>query len=71
MSLTYDAVITVSGDGLIHEVMNGLAHHEDPARALATPVAPIPTGTGNGLALNLLGIKVLSPHSQPFSTQRQ
>jgi diacylglycerol kinase family enzyme len=40
--------------------MNGLADHADPTRAFATPVAPIPTGTGNGLALNLLGIEVFS-----------
>jgi len=58
ISLIYDAIITVSGDGLIHEVLNGFAHHSDPARAFATPVAPIPTGTGNGLSLNLLGIEV-------------
>lgn len=56
--LTYDAIITVSGDGLIHEVLNGFAHHADPTRAFATPVAPIPTGSGNGLSLNLLGIEV-------------
>jgi hypothetical protein len=29
--------------------------------AFATPVAPIPTGTGNGLSLNLLGIEVFEP----------
>jgi hypothetical protein len=59
LSLEFDAVITVSGDGLIHEVLNGFAKHADPLNALATPVAPIPTGTGNGLSLNLLGIEVV------------
>lgn len=53
----------MSGDGLIHEVLNGFAHHADPARAFATPVAPIPTGTGNGLSLNLLGIEVFEPET--------
>ncbi|KAF9533023.1 ATP-NAD kinase-like domain-containing protein [Crepidotus variabilis] len=53
----YDAIVTVSGDGLIHEVLNGLAQHAEAAHALATPVVPIPTGSGNGLSLNLLGIE--------------
>ncbi|EDR14311.1 uncharacterized protein LACBIDRAFT_306015 [Laccaria bicolor S238N-H82] len=55
--LEYAAIITVSGDGLIHEVINGLSHHGNPIKALSTPVAPIPAGSGNGLSLNLLGIK--------------
>ena len=54
----YDALVTVSGDGLIHEVMNGFAKNANPRRALALPVAPIPTGSGNGLSLNLLGLQV-------------
>jgi len=58
LPLDCDAVTTVSGDGLIHEVLNGFAHHADPARAFSIPVAPIPTGSGNGLSLNLLGIEV-------------
>ncbi|TFK29975.1 hypothetical protein FA15DRAFT_663292 [Coprinopsis marcescibilis] len=57
MELEYDAIVTVSGDGLVHEVLNGLAQHPTPVKALGTPVAPIPAGSGNGLALNLLGIK--------------
>ncbi|PSR74126.1 hypothetical protein PHLCEN_2v10082 [Hermanssonia centrifuga] len=47
----------MSGDGLIHEVLNGFAKHADPIRAFRTPVAPIPTGSGNGTALNLLGLQ--------------
>ena len=54
----YDAVVAVSGDGLIHEVLNGFAQHQDPIRALRIPIAPIPTGSGNGLSLNLLGLEV-------------
>ncbi|KAI0703619.1 ATP-NAD kinase-like domain-containing protein [Cytidiella melzeri] len=53
----YDAIVTVSGDGLVHEVLNGLGHHEDPMRALRIPIAPVPTGSGNALALNLLGLQ--------------
>ena len=54
----FDAVAVMSGDGLVHEVFNGCAHHADPVKAFNMPVAPIPTGSGNGLALNVLGIKV-------------
>ena len=53
----FDAIVTVSGDGLIHEVLNGLAQHEDPLTALGIPLAPIPAGSGNGLSLNLIGIE--------------
>ena len=58
LSLDYDAVVSVSGDGLIHEILNGFAHHQHPTKVFATPIAPIPTGSGNGLALNLLGLAV-------------
>jgi len=58
LSLDYDAIATVSGDGLIHEVLNGLAEHAEPIKALNIPLAPIPAGSGNGLALNLIGIEV-------------
>ncbi|KAG6866957.1 hypothetical protein C0991_003873 [Blastosporella zonata] len=57
LALDYDAIITVSGDGLVHEVMNGFAHHKDPKKAFSIPIAPIPTGSGNGLSLNLLGLE--------------
>jgi sphingosine kinase len=62
LHLDYDTVVTVSGDGLIHEVMNGFANHDDPRRAFSISIAPIPTGSGNGLSLNLLGIEV-RPHN--------
>lgn len=53
----FDAIVTVSGDGLIHEVLNGLALHDDPMAALNIPIAPIPAGSGNGLSLNLIGLE--------------
>ncbi|KAJ7449854.1 ATP-NAD kinase-like domain-containing protein [Mycena latifolia] len=56
MKLDYDAIVVVSGDGLVHEIMNGFAHHAQPIKAFRIPLAPVPTGTGNGLSLNLLGI---------------
>lgn len=58
IALDFDAVITVSGDGLVHEVLNGFAQHAESTKAFAIPVAPIPTGSGNGLSLNILGIEV-------------
>lgn len=54
----YDAVATVSGDGLVFEVLNGFAEHADPMRAFRIPIVPIPAGSGNGLSLNLLGLQV-------------
>jgi len=53
----YDAVVIMSGDGLVHEVLNGFAQHKDPIAALRIPVAPIPAGSGNGFVLNLLGLE--------------
>ncbi|KAE9409702.1 hypothetical protein BT96DRAFT_913209 [Gymnopus androsaceus JB14] len=53
----FDALLSVSGDGLVHEILNGFANHEHPRKALRMPVTPIPTGSGNGLSLNLLGLE--------------
>ncbi|KAK7693422.1 hypothetical protein QCA50_002990 [Cerrena zonata] len=53
----YDAIVSMSGDGLVYEILNGLAEHKNPIEALKTPITPIPTGSGNGLSLNLLGLK--------------
>jgi hypothetical protein len=43
--------------------MNGFANHKDARRAFAIPIAPIPTGSGNALSLNLLGFEVPSTSS--------
>ncbi|KAA1471124.1 hypothetical protein DENSPDRAFT_837053 [Dentipellis sp. KUC8613] len=53
----YDALISVSGDGIIHELYNGFAKHKEPLKAFQMPIAPIPAGSGNGLSLNLLGLE--------------
>jgi sphingosine kinase len=50
-----DAIVCVSGDGMVHEVLNGLASREDAFEAMKIPVAPIPAGSGNAVAVNLLG----------------
>ena len=58
MTLEYDGLVSVSGDGLIHEVINGFVQHPQSAEAFRIPIAPIPTGSGNGTSLNLLGVEV-------------
>ena len=49
----YDAIATVSGDGLLHELINGLMKHKDWQRAIKHPIGVIPGGTGNGLAVSM------------------
>ncbi|KAG9289871.1 hypothetical protein G9A89_015451 [Geosiphon pyriformis] len=50
----YDALVMISGDGIIHEVINGLLSRED-APYLNIPLGVIPGGTGNALSVCLLG----------------
>lgn len=52
-----DAIVLVSGDGVVHEVLNGLASRPDALAALRIPVVPIPAGSGNALCVNLVGRK--------------
>jgi len=49
-----DGIVVISGDGLVHEVWNGLAARPDAESALALPVGHIPGGSGNGLAKSVL-----------------
>lgn len=48
------AIVVVSGDGLVHEVVNGLMSRADWTEALKIPIGVIPTGSGNGLAYTLI-----------------
>lgn len=50
---SYDMFVCVSGDGLPHEVINGLASREDASAALRLPIAFIPAGSGNGSAKSI------------------
>ena len=59
----YDAIISVSGDGILHELVNGLAQHKVRMKAFRMPIATIPAGSGNGVSLNILGVKVRPPCS--------
>lgn len=51
----YDCVITISGDGLIHEVVNGAFSREDRDEFLEkTTFGFVPAGTANGLVQTIL-----------------
>ena len=52
----YDVVACCSGDGIPHEVWNGLGKRPDAARALVkVAIAQLPCGSGNALSLNFNG----------------
>ncbi|GAA5895250.1 hypothetical protein JCM8208_005950 [Rhodotorula glutinis] len=53
----YDALVSLSGDGIVHELLNGLAAQPGSgARALReTPIVHVPCGSGNALATSVYG----------------
>ena len=52
----YDVIASCSGDGLPHEVFNGLAKKADATKALSkVAVVQLPCGTGNAMSWNLYG----------------
>lgn len=52
----YDMVVCCSGDGLAHEVFNGLGKRHDAKRALEKiAVTHVPCGSGNAMSCNLNG----------------
>ena len=51
----YDCIMVIAGDGLVFEIINGIAGRSDAAHVLCTlPIAAVPGGTGNGLAKSVL-----------------
>eukprot|EP00698_Gefionella_okellyi_P000257 TRINITY_DN10221_c0_g1_i1.p1 TRINITY_DN10221_c0_g1~~TRINITY_DN10221_c0_g1_i1.p1 ORF type:complete len:542 (+),score=103.56 TRINITY_DN10221_c0_g1_i1:86-1627(+) len=46
---SFDGIVSCSGDGLVHEVLNGLMKRADWKQAMRIPMGHIPGGTGNGL----------------------
>ncbi|KAK9363653.1 ATP-NAD kinase-like domain-containing protein [Lipomyces starkeyi] len=56
----YDATVCCSGDGIPHEVFNGLSKRTNAAAAFKMPVCQLPCGSGNALCLNLVGSNDLS-----------
>ena len=52
----FDMVVSCSGDGLPHEVFNGLGKRKDARRALGkVAVVQMPCGSGNAMSCNLTG----------------
>lgn len=52
----YDIIVTCSGDGLAHEVFNGLGKRPDARKALGRiAVTHVPCGSGNAMSCNLSG----------------
>uniref|UniRef100_A0A8C2VT89 Sphingosine kinase 1 n=1 Tax=Chinchilla lanigera TaxID=34839 RepID=A0A8C2VT89_CHILA len=49
----WDALVIMSGDGLIHEVVNGLMDRPDWETAIQKPLCSLPGGSGNALAASL------------------
>lgn len=51
---TFDRLVTVSGDGLVNEMINGIMKRKDCRRFVkAHPIGVIPAGSGNALAASL------------------
>ncbi|GAN08361.1 diacylglycerol kinase catalytic domain family protein [Mucor ambiguus] len=56
---SYDTIVTVSGDGLIHEVINGFLQRPDAREALQkVALGLIPAGTSNSLSISMSGEKL-------------
>lgn len=52
--LQYYAIMVIGGDGLIFEIVNGIAERSDGEMILSKlPIAAIPGGSGNGLAKSI------------------
>ncbi|XP_010872794.1 sphingosine kinase 1 [Esox lucius] len=49
----WDALVILSGDGLLFEVVNGLLEREDWEEAIQTPLGILPGGSGNALAASV------------------
>uniref|UniRef100_A0A8C5KA80 Sphingosine kinase 1 n=1 Tax=Jaculus jaculus TaxID=51337 RepID=A0A8C5KA80_JACJA len=49
----WDALVIMSGDGLVHEVVNGLMDRPDWETAIQKPLCSLPGGTGNALAASM------------------
>eukprot|EP01113_Clastostelium_recurvatum_P051065 TRINITY_DN9840_c0_g1_i9.p1 TRINITY_DN9840_c0_g1~~TRINITY_DN9840_c0_g1_i9.p1 ORF type:complete len:806 (-),score=170.41 TRINITY_DN9840_c0_g1_i9:24-2441(-) len=50
---TCDGIISVGGDGMLNQVVNGIMSRRDWRKAIALPIGVIPAGTSNGIASNM------------------
>ncbi|KAI8636263.1 ATP-NAD kinase-like domain-containing protein [Parasitella parasitica] len=56
---SYDTIVTVSGDGLIHEVINGFLQRPNAREAIKkVSLGIIPAGTSNSLSISMSGEKL-------------
>ncbi|KAG8565641.1 hypothetical protein GDO81_012932 [Engystomops pustulosus] len=63
---TWDAIVVMSGDGLMFEVINGLMERPDWAKAIKKILSILPGGSGNALAAS---INHYSGHQQVTGTK--
>ncbi|KAL8163174.1 UNVERIFIED_CONTAM: Sphingosine kinase 1 [Gekko kuhli] len=49
----WDALVTMAGDGLLYEVINGLMERPDWETARQKPLCILPAGSGNAIAASL------------------
>ncbi|XP_048343126.1 sphingosine kinase 1 isoform X2 [Sphaerodactylus townsendi] len=49
----WDALVTMAGDGLLYEVINGLMERPDWETAIQKPLGILPAGSGNAIAASL------------------
>ncbi|XP_051240044.1 sphingosine kinase 1 [Dicentrarchus labrax] len=59
----WDALVIMSGDGLLFEVINGLLERPDWEEAIRTPLGILPGGSGNALAASIHHYSGASPVS--------
>ncbi|XP_044155651.1 sphingosine kinase 1 [Bufo gargarizans] len=62
----WDAIVVMSGDGLMFEVINGLMERPDWAKTIKKPLSILPGGSGNALAAS---INHYSGHQQVTGTK--
>ena len=49
----YKGIVVVSGDGLVHEIINGLMERNDWSTAIQTPISQIGAGSGNAFSTSI------------------
>jgi len=58
-----DAIVSVGGDGMFFEIINGIMKRPDHQRAIKIPVGLIPTGSQNALAVSCSGSAEVEHHA--------
>lgn len=73
LAASYSAVVTVSGDGLLFEVLNGFVSSLErlEVKQIPIPISIIPGGSGNGLAHSINSIFLGDPGGVPRKSANQ